>query len=150
MQKYKFSKSSLENLYNVDGRLQTVAKEVMKVSLVDFAITEGMRTRERQEQLYKDGKTKTMNSKHLEGKAIDICPVINGKLDYSMEAVEDLIFILGLFYFKSVVLSDLYETSGGEKGLNIKLRLGAFWGYETIKQNKEKGFMDAYHIELIN
>jgi hypothetical protein len=55
-----------------------------------------------------------------------------------------------LFYCRAQELSELYETSGGEKGFNIKLRLGAFWGYDTIKQNKEKCFMDAYHIEIIN
>jgi hypothetical protein len=149
MTTYNFSKLSLENLETVDERLQTLAKEVIRISPVDFAITEGIRTKERQAQLYREGKTKTLNSKHLEGKAIDICPVINGKLDYSMEAIDDLSFILGLFYFKAWELNELYETSRGEKGLNIKLRLGAFWDYKSIKENKEKGFMDAYHIELL-
>jgi peptidoglycan L-alanyl-D-glutamate endopeptidase CwlK len=142
---FKFSNSSLSKLETVDIRLQILAKEVLKASYVDFAITEGVRTIERQQQLYMGGQSKTLNSKHLEGKAIDICPVIKGKLDYSKEAAADLYFILGIFYLKAKELLEQYELTGGEKGLNIRLRFGAFWDEDSIKENK---FVDAYHIEV--
>ncbi|MDR0571593.1 MAG: hypothetical protein LBG48_01945, partial [Rickettsiales bacterium] len=64
-----------------------------------FAITSGLRTTEEQYKLYKEGKSKCNGikniSKHQEGKAVDICPVIYSKLDYT--ATDDLFFIIGLF-----------------------------------------------------
>jgi hypothetical protein len=151
---FKFSKSSLFNLATVDERLQTLAKEVLKISPVDFAITSGFRTLEKQQLLFKQKKSKCdgikNKSKHQEGKAIDICPVIDGKLNYSPEGEYDLFFILGLFYLKARELSDKYKTSGGSEGLNIKLRLGAFWDYSSIKTNFQEGFMDGYHMEIKN
>jgi peptidoglycan L-alanyl-D-glutamate endopeptidase CwlK len=38
---------------------------------VPFRVTEGLRTRERQKKLVADGKSRTMNSRHLTGHAID-------------------------------------------------------------------------------
>jgi peptidoglycan L-alanyl-D-glutamate endopeptidase CwlK len=144
---FHFSQSSLSKLITVDSKLQIPAVKVLEISPTDFAITEGLRTKERQLQLYKQGKSKTLNSKHLEGKAIDICPCINGKLDYAAES--DLFFILGLFYLKAKELNEKYEITGGSEGLNIKLRFGAFWDYKSIRENKEKGFVDACHVELM-
>jgi len=37
-----------------------------------FEISEGMRTRDRQAQMVAEGKSQTMNSKHLGGNAVDI------------------------------------------------------------------------------
>jgi hypothetical protein len=147
---FHFSKSSLDKLITTDERLQYLAIKVLEISPLDFAITYGKRTLEEQNKLFKQGRSKLDGinkiSKHQEGKAIDICPVINGKLDYAAES--DLFFILGLFYYKAKELTEKYELSGGDEGMNIKLRLGALWDYKSIKENKEKGFMDAYHIEL--
>ena len=62
---YRFSKKSLDKLASVDVRLQKLANEVLKISPIDFSITCGLRTKEEQEQLVKEGKSKTMYSKHL-------------------------------------------------------------------------------------
>lgn len=47
---------------------------------VNFIVTEGLRTKERQETLVKGGFSKTMNSRHLTGHAVDLAPVINGEV----------------------------------------------------------------------
>jgi hypothetical protein len=83
----------------------------------------------------------------MDGKAIDICPIINGKLDFSKEAEPDLFFILGLFYLKAKELNERYELTGGSEGINVKLRLGALWDGDSIRGNK---FVDGYHIEIKN
>jgi peptidoglycan L-alanyl-D-glutamate endopeptidase CwlK len=127
---FKFSKSSISRLETVDPKLQTLAREVLKLSPIDFAITEGLRTPQRQAQLYRDRKTKTLNSKHLEGKAIDICPIIDNKLNY--DSRDDIMFLAGLFY-------------GVASQLNIEIRVGALWDNNSIAKNN---FIDAYHIEL--
>ena len=127
---FSFNQKSLQFLNTVDKKLDIVANEVIKVSKVDFAITSALRTQQEQQKLFARGKSWNLKSKHLEGKAIDICPYINGQLDY--EATHDLFYIIGLFDCKA-------------KELGIKIRLGAFWDNPSIKENKH---CDGYHIEL--
>ena len=75
----KFSESSLARLATVDRRLQDVFNEAIKDPPYDFGITEGIRSKERQAFLFKSGKSQTMHSKHLLGRAVDICVFIDGK-----------------------------------------------------------------------
>lgn len=42
-----------------------------------FKVLETMRTPERQRELFKDGKSQTLNSKHLNGHAVDLVPIIS-------------------------------------------------------------------------
>lgn len=46
--------------------------------LIDFRIVETYRSQERQDMLFAQGKSKTHNSKHKTGMAVDIYPVPNG------------------------------------------------------------------------
>ena len=58
-----FSKKSRAMLEQVHPDLQKVMEEAIKI--IDFSITEGARTKEKQLEYYKAGKSKTLNSKHL-------------------------------------------------------------------------------------
>ena len=129
--KYNFSTLSEQLLNTVHRDLNILAHEVLKISPIDFSITEGYRSKKRQEYLYKEGKSKTLNSKHTELRAIDICPYINNKLDY--EATNDLFIIIGIFMAKA-------------KELNINIRVGALWDNDSVKNND---FVDGYHVELV-
>ena len=130
--KYHFSTLSEQLLNTVHKDLNILAHDVLKISPIDFSITEGYRSEKRQEYLYKTGKSKTLNSKHSECKAIDICPYINNKLDY--EATNDLFIIIGLFIAKA-------------KELKVNIRVGALWDNDSVKNN---GFVDGWHIELMD
>jgi peptidoglycan L-alanyl-D-glutamate endopeptidase CwlK len=46
---------------------------------LDFIVTEGLRTQERQAQLVKVGASRTMNSLHLLGRAVDLAAVVQGQ-----------------------------------------------------------------------
>ena len=124
---FELDAKSLNRLNGVDKRLVNLAKQVAKITPIHFQITEGIRTKERQEQLVKEGKSKTLNSKHLQGLAIDIMSCKEG---YSQ--AKDIFILVGLFIAKA-------------KQLNIKIRVGALWDYNSTKDNN---FVDAYHIEL--
>lgn len=81
---FKFGNASLKKLSTVDKRLQLLAKEVIKISTYDFAITYGLRSLEDQQKAYNTGHSKCdgikKRSKHQDGKAIDImCYDENGK-----------------------------------------------------------------------
>jgi len=68
----KFSNESLDLLEKVDPKLQEVFHEVIKH--MDCKILSGRRTLEEQKQLLANGKTQTLKSKHLEGRAVDVAP----------------------------------------------------------------------------
>lgn len=55
---YKFSKRSLNNLVGVHPMLVQLMHEAIKTTPIDFVITEGVRTAKRQQELFKQGKSK--------------------------------------------------------------------------------------------
>lgn len=79
---YKLSNRSLKRLEGVHPDLQAVFKEAIKITKVDFIILEGLRTKERQRELYNRGASKTMNSRHLTGHAVDAAPYVDGAVSW--------------------------------------------------------------------
>ena len=71
---YQFSQRSLDNLKGVHEDLVSVVTRALELTERDFMVIEGLRTEERQRQLVAEGKSKTMNSRHLTGHAVDIVP----------------------------------------------------------------------------
>lgn len=69
---------SLMRLEGVHPDLVRVVKKAAAMSSLDFTVLEGLRTTARQKQLYGQGATKTMNSRHLTGHAVDLAPMIGG------------------------------------------------------------------------
>ena len=77
---FKLSQRSLDRMKGVDERLVNVVKRAIEISEVDFCVTEGLRTVERQKQLVAAGASQTMKSKHIEGKAVDLAAIVGGKI----------------------------------------------------------------------
>ena len=77
---FKLSQRSIDRMKGVDERLVNVVKRAIEISEVDFIVTEGLRTKERQAELLKAGATRTMNSKHIVGKAVDLAAVVDGQV----------------------------------------------------------------------
>ena len=73
---------SLARLEGVHPDLVRVVRKAAAMSDMDFTVLEGLRTVERQKQLMANGATKTMNSRHLTGHAVDLAPVIDGKVSW--------------------------------------------------------------------
>lgn len=78
MSKFKLGARSLERLRGVHPDLVAVVKRAITLSEIDFTVTEGLRTRERQAQLVKAGASKTMNSRHITGHAVDLAAWVEG------------------------------------------------------------------------
>jgi peptidoglycan L-alanyl-D-glutamate endopeptidase CwlK len=76
---YKLSQRSLGKLEGVDANLVAVVKRAIELTKVDFGVVYGMRTVEEQEKLVAAGKSQTMKSKHLEGRAVDLMAYVDGK-----------------------------------------------------------------------
>ena len=73
---------SLSRLEGVHPDLVRVVKAAAAMSDLDFTVLEGLRTVERQKQLFAQKATKTMNSRHLTGHAVDLAPMLNGKVSW--------------------------------------------------------------------
>ena len=122
----KFGKRSKERLRGVDTRLVNVLNELIKI--MDVTIIEGLRSKQRQEILLKEGKTKTKFSKHIKGKAVDLAPY---PIDW-----ED---------------RDRFHYMGGmirgiAKQLNINVRWGGDW--DSDGETKDNRFDDLVHVEI--
>lgn len=72
---FKFSVRSLKALDGVEPDLVRVAKRALQLSEIDFVVTEGLRSIERQKEMFAQKKSRTMLSKHLVGRAIDIMAI---------------------------------------------------------------------------
>lgn len=71
---------SEKNLVGVHPDLDKVVRKAEELSELEFIVTEGLRSKERQEQLVKAGASKTMNSRHLTGHAVDLAVVVGGEV----------------------------------------------------------------------
>lgn len=71
----EYSNRSLASLKGIHPDLRRVIDRALQSSPLDFAVIEGLRTKARQEQLVAAGASKTMNSRHLTGHAVDLLPI---------------------------------------------------------------------------
>lgn len=107
MTNFNFSKRSLDNLKNVHPLLISVVTDALKqYATVDFSVIEGIRTSQRQQELFKKGVTKTLRSKHRPQEdgyvhAVDLLPYIPGitnsriwKKKDAFKAVSDAMFMV--------------------------------------------------------
>jgi len=71
---------SLSRLEGVHPDLVRVVKKAAALSDLDFTVLEGIRSVERQKQLVSQGASRTMNSRHITGHAVDLAPMIAGEV----------------------------------------------------------------------
>lgn len=68
---------SLRTLEGVHPDLVKVVLRAAAIGSIQFIVTEGRRTRERQVELVAAGKSRTMNSRHLTGHAVDLAVLLS-------------------------------------------------------------------------
>lgn len=79
MSGFKLGAASLKELTGVHPQLVATVKRAIEVSEQDFTVHDGIRTIEEQKRFVAQGVSKTMDSKHLRGLAVDLVPWIDGK-----------------------------------------------------------------------
>lgn len=87
---FKLSKRSLSRLEGVNEQLVEVVKEAITLTKIDFGVTEGLRTLERQKELVAKGASKTMNSKHLTGHAVDLVAYLGSRISWEINLYDDI------------------------------------------------------------
>lgn len=84
---------SERNLLGVHQDLVRVvrkAHEAWAIGGLDFVVTEGIRTREKQLEYVRVGASQTMNSRHLTGHAVDVAIKLNGRVVWDWPLYERL------------------------------------------------------------
>ncbi len=115
-------------LAGVHPDLVAVVRRAAEIMPGGFIITEGMRTKERQRALFAKGLSKTMNSRHLYGLAVDFAPLIDTDGDGDKEVTwKTPAFLPVIKAFKQAATE-----------LGIPIVSGGDW----------KSFKDYPHIEL--
>tara|TARA_Y100001938_G_scaffold45848_1_gene63657 strand:- start:2315 stop:2719 length:405 start_codon:yes stop_codon:yes gene_type:complete len=126
-----FGKRSKKNLTTCDDRLQRIFNEVIKH--VDCSVIEGHRSEDRQNKLFKEGKTKVKfpNGRHNANPSL-ACDVVPYPIDW--EDRERMTLFAGF-------------VKGIAKGMyNIDLRWGGDWDNDwEVKDNR---FDDFPHFEI--
>ena len=114
---FSLSTRSLDKLDGVDPSLVSVVKRAIALTKIDFGVVYGMRTEEEQEKLFAAGKSQTMKSKHLVGRAVDLMAYVDGKGCWELNVYDDL--------------CDAMKVAAEELGVAIKW--GAAWSEGDIR-----------------
>lgn len=130
---FTLSKRSRERLEGVHPDLVRVAERAIEITEVDFVITEGVRDLERQQFLYNSGKSKTMNSRHLTGHAVDVMAIGDLDGDGDKDDADAKLRWQQMYY---VDIASAFQQASDELGVRIK------WGGHWSK------FRDSVHFEL--
>ena len=77
---FRLSERSLKRLVGVHPRLVALVREAAAMSPVEFMVTEGVRTPERQAALVRAGASRTKRSRHLTGHAVDVAALVDGQV----------------------------------------------------------------------
>ena len=123
MTKFVLGAKSLQKLEGVHEDLIKVVKRAIELTDTDFTVGEGLRTKERQAKLFAEGKSKTLNSKHLTGRAVDLWVLKDGKVTWEKAAYDHL--------------APFVKQAAKELEINIR------WGGDF------RNFFDGPHYELV-
>ena len=118
----ELSELSKKRLEGVDERLKAIVIEAAVRCPFPFNVSEGLRSVEQQREYVRQGKSRTMNSKHLTGKAVDLYPLSMDRKQVDWSRFEEL--------------ADLMFQVASERGTEI------VWGGHW------KTFVDKCHFQL--
>lgn len=122
MNDFKLSRRSLERMQGVHPDLVKVVLLAIQLTEVDFGVTQGVRTIEKQREYVAKGASKTMNSRHLTGHAVDLVAYIGSEVRWDWP-----------LYHK---IADAMKRAANS--LNVPIIWGGDW----------KSFKDGPHFEL--
>jgi len=148
---FQLSSRSLSKLEGVNEDLVKVVKDAIRLTKVDFGVTYGLRTLEEQKRLVAEGRSQTMKSKHLEGRAVDLVAYFGSDISWELNVYDDI--------------CDAMAEAARNQGVAVKW--GAAWSEGDIREyagtaeeamnayidlRRSQGrrpFIDAPHFEMM-
>lgn len=114
---------SRKRLEGVHPDLKKVVEDAAANAPFEILVVEGLRTVARQKKMVAEGKSRTMNSRHLTGHAIDLCAIVDGKMKWTKP--------------HNHAIADLMKAEATSKGVDLE------WGGEIWPT-----FKDTPHYQL--
>lgn len=152
---YTFGDRSERELRGVHPELVRVVRRALEITTIDFAVIDGLRTQEEQNEYVRTGASKTMNSKHLiqhdgYGHAVDLVPCLFGKPRWEWP----LHFQLVAAVRQAAIEAGIKLTWGGvfdrrlnDLGDNLASEVDSYTD-RFIARHGRKPFLDAPHLEM--
>jgi peptidoglycan LD-endopeptidase CwlK len=148
---FKLSSRSMKKLKGVDKGIVAVVKDAISITKVDFGVTFGLRTLEEQKKLYESGRSQTMKSKHLEGRAVDLVAYFGSDISWELNVYDDICDAMAEAARKNDVAikwgaawseGDIREYAGtAEDAMNA---------YVDLRRSEgRRPFIDAPHFEMM-
>ena len=148
---YKLSTRSQGKLIGVDSELKEIVSLAITYTKIDFGVIEGIRTVAQQKALVESGASQTMDSKHLEGRAVDLMAYVDGRGCWELNVYDNI--------------ADAMKRAAIE--IDVAVRWGAAWTVTDIREwngtmeeamnsyidtrrgQGRRPFIDAPHFELM-
>jgi len=141
----------MKKLKGVDEGIVAVVKDAIGITKVDFGVTFGLRTLEEQKKLYESGRSQTMKSKHLEGRAVDLVAYFGSDISWELNVYDDICDAMAEAARKNDVAikwgaawseGDIREYAGtAEDAMNA---------YVDLRRSEgRRPFIDAPHFEMM-
>ena len=85
---FRLSRRSRARMHGLHPDLIAVVEAAIRRTEVDFMVTEGLRDPVRQVALVKAGASRTLNSRHLTGHAVDVAALVEGRVRWDWPLYE--------------------------------------------------------------
>lgn len=150
MSKFNLSKRSLSALEGVHPDLVAVVKRAIEITEVDFLVGEGARTIQTQRRYVREGKSRTLNSRHIPASngyshAVDLWMWKEGKISWDTSGASNFYDLDHTEDYTNYQAIGVAMLQAGEE-LGIPLRWGADWDMDG--QHTDHSFIDWVHMEL--
>jgi peptidoglycan L-alanyl-D-glutamate endopeptidase CwlK len=148
---YTLSQKSKKTLIGVKPNLVKVVEKAITITQVDFGVLEGVRTLELQKKYVAQGKSRTLDSKHLSGDAVDLVAYVNGKVSWEEDcyfAIAAAMQLAAIEYQVIVGWGGVWDTSLNKLSHNLDKEVKGYWTRFKAKNPKRVPFFDGPHFEL--
>ena len=148
---FKLSQRSLDKMEGVDDTLVEVVKEAIQLTKVDFGVTFGMRTLEEQQKLFDSGRSQTMKSKHLEGRAVDLVAYFGSDISWELNIYDDICDAMAEAARRNTLaLKWGAAWSEGDIRMYTGTAEDAMNAYVDLRRSQgRRPFIDAPHFEMM-
>ncbi len=149
-QKYFLSHDCQHMLNDIHPALAEVVRRAQAISDVQIQVIHGKRTQTQQEEFYRKGVTQGAISPHSYGSAVDLLPVIKGRLCPEIEAMDEIAMCMK---YASADLNTPIRWGGAWHCQNLSTYEGMVedlqnWYLQHCVEEGIRPQLDTHHFEL--